>query len=92
MVRVTDTRLVDLFSGARGTTDRMMTILAIETEWETGDRLLTLLDTGGRRYGLISEDSQVAFDVAPQIDRETYAFITDDSGQMSDASDGYRFI
>ena len=92
VVRVTHPLLVDLFAGSRGVTDHMMTVLAIAPEWDTGNRRLTLLDTGGRRYGLITGDAQASYAASSVVDRETWFYISNDSGVMSDGSDGYRFI
>jgi len=92
VVKVTDADLPDMATGTRGVDEHMMTILAIRPDWETGLLRLTLLDTGGKRYGLIAENSQVDYTSATTADKETYFFISDNSGLMSDASDGYRFI
>ena len=90
VVAVTDADMPDLFVGTRGITSHMMTIISIRPDWTTGLMRLTLLDTGGKRYGLWSGDAQADFASATTLDKETYAFFTDDSGLMSDGSDGYR--
>ena len=92
VVKVTDDRIPDLFAGTRGVSERMMTILAIRTDWESGDRILTLLDTGGRRYGLIGTVGEDPYSSATTEAKETFFYISDTSGQMSDGTDGYRFI
>jgi hypothetical protein len=92
VVKVTDVDLPNLQTGARGVDEHMMTILAINPDWDTGLLRLTLLDTGGRRYGLITENSQVDYTSATTEDLETFFFICSNAGLMSDATDGYRFV
>jgi len=92
VVKLSETELPDLFTGSLGLVDHVMTVLAVRPEWDTGLTRLTLLDTGGKRYGLISGDAQVDYAAASVIDRETYAFISSDAPAMSDGSRAYGLL
>lgn len=93
VVAVTHPELPDLFTGTRGITSKLMTVISIEPEWSRGVFRLSLLDTGYRRYGVIAPAGKSStYTGATTQSQNTFAYIADVSGLMSDGSEGYRLI
>ena len=97
VVAVTDDRLPDLFSGTRGLAGRLMTILSVGLKWDKATLDLALLDTGYRRYGVIAPDATVDYTAASEVERGSFAWIGDASGNVSSSGGvgtvaGYRLI
>lgn len=91
VISVTHPDILDLLTGAVGVTNKAMLVLSISPDFEKGTINALVLDGGFTRFGVYSGDGQADFDVATDLERNTYAFMTNDAGTMADGSPGYRF-
>lgn len=83
----------DLLTGLRGATARLMTIISIRPDFDRGLLRMRLLDTGLKRYGVISPAAQGDFTAASDVEKNTFGWISDGTTNlMSDGSEGYRLI
>ena len=92
VVALSHPQLPDLFTGSRGVSARLMSVISIAPDFRRGLLKMRLLDTGYKRYGVIAPEAQAAFDTATDQEKNTFFFISNASGAMSDGSDGYRLI
>ena len=93
VVALTYPQVPDLLTGERGVSGHLMTVISIRPDFGKGLLRLRLLDTGFRRYGVISPSGTADYTSATDQEKNTFAWISDDAThQMSDGSEGYRLI
>lgn len=93
VVAVTYPDVPDLLTGARGIAGRLMTIVSIRPDCDRGLMRFRLLDTGYKRYGVISPSGTGVYTSASDQEKDSFAWISDDvTHEMSNGDPGYRSI
>lgn len=92
IVALTHRHLPNLLAGTRGLTAHHMTVMSVRPDYARGVLLVTLLDTGLRRYGTIAPAAQGDYTAATAQEQGEYAWISNDSGAMSNGDQGYRTV
>ncbi|MBP7571957.1 MAG: hypothetical protein KBA95_18020 [Acidobacteria bacterium] len=91
VVALTHAQLPNLLTGTRGITAHHMTVMAVRPDYGRGVLMVTLLDTGLRRYGGIAPAAQGAYTTATAQEQDEYAWIST-ADAMSDGDPGYRVV
>ena len=92
VIALTHPHVPDLFAGSRGLTNALMTVLMKRPDYSRGLIRLVLLDTRYRRFGVIAPSGTADFTSATALEVDSFLFISDSAGLMSDGTDGYRLI
>jgi len=90
VVRLVHPDLPNVATGSVGW-DKLVMIVGKRPDWETGSLVFDVIDTNyfGKRYGLIAPSGTSDYSSASDETKETYCFISDMNGKMSDGTDGY---
>jgi len=90
VVAVTHPAIPDLLTGSRGVTARLMSIVSRSVDFAKGTIRLVLLDTGFKRYGVIAPSGTADYTSTTAKEQNTFVFVSNTSGQMSNGDPGYR--
>ena len=96
VITVTHPHLPDLLTGTRGIAGRAMTILSLDPDFTRGEIRVTAIDTGYRRYGVITPAATASgkdYLSASGDERGTFFYFCDAADdEMSNGDPGYRYI
>ena len=90
VVAVSHPTIPDLLTGTRGVSAHLMAIVSRSVDFARGTIKLVLLDTGFRRYGVVAPSGTKDYTLESRKNQNTFVFVSDTTGFMSNNDPGYR--